>query len=122
MSLVATARAPILAAAALLFWAGTARADDNYGAIAFSQDDGSYGYAYDYDSRASAESQALAKCGTDSCSVVLWFMNACGALATGDGNAYGTGWASSRGEAERIAMSNCEANGCSILAWVCTTR
>ena len=109
---------------ALLSWSTAALADDNYGAIAFSQSTGNYGFSYDYDSRASAEARAREKCGDHNCTVVLWFVNACGALATGDGNAYGTGWASSRREAENIAMSNCrgEASGCSVIRWACTTH
>jgi len=39
-------------------------------------------------------------------SVVLWFKNACGALAAGEDD-HGTGWAKSRGEAEDMALSNC---------------
>jgi len=111
--------------AALLSWSTTALADDHYGAIAYSQSTGSYGFSYDYDSRAAAEAQARENCDDRGCTVVLWFVNACGALATGNGHAYGTGWASSRGEAESIAMSNCKdeaSGGCSISCWACTAR
>jgi hypothetical protein len=99
-------------------------AQDYHGAIAYSQNSGGVGYAYDYDSRAAAEQHAPDSCGEDDCSVVLWFMNGCGALATGDDNAYGTGWASTRREAEDIAMSACngETAYCSVARWVCTTR
>jgi hypothetical protein len=102
---------------------GSASAADNYGAIAFSQATGSYGYTYDYGSRGSAEQGALNNC-SGRCSIVLWFKNACGALATGNGSGYGTGWAGTRRRAEGIAMSNCQerTNACSILAWACTTR
>jgi len=98
-------------------------AADNYGAIAYSQDSGAEGYANDYDSRGGAEARALRECG-GGCEVVLWFKNACGALATGEDNGYGTGWATSRREAENIAMSNCNdiANECSVVRWVCTSR
>jgi Domain of unknown function (DUF4189) len=100
-----------------------AAADDHYGAIAFSQSSGNWGYSFDFASRGGAERDALNRCG-DGCQIVLWFRNACGALASGDDNSYGTGWASSRGEAERIAMSGCRENSskCSVTAWVCTTR
>jgi hypothetical protein len=109
-------------ASLLVLVAGSASAD-NYGAIAFSQSTGSYGYSYDYGSRGSAEQRALNDC-SGNCSVVLWFKNACGSLATGSGGGYGYGWAGTRRRAESIAMSNCNArtNGCSILAWACTTR
>jgi Domain of unknown function (DUF4189) len=114
---------PLAGLAALLSWSTPAAADDNYGAIAFSQDSGNYGYAIDYDSRRSAEADALKECG-DGCEVVVWFKNACGALATGDDNGYGTGWASNHADAEDIAMSACNKNSsnCSVLRWQCTTR
>ena len=101
----------------------TQAAADNYAAIAFSQDTGAEGYSNDYDSRGGAEQRAQQECGAG-CEVVLWFRNACGALAVGSDNGYGTGWAASRGEAENIAMSNCNQNStnCSVTRWVCTTR
>jgi len=108
----------------LALWTTLAMADDNFGALAFSTSNGSYGYAGDYGSRASAEEAALSQCDDRTCTVVLWFKNACGALAAGDGHGYSTGWASSRGEAESTAMSNCNSNAshCAVLRWQCTTR
>ncbi|HEY6259812.1 MAG TPA: DUF4189 domain-containing protein [Xanthobacteraceae bacterium] len=107
---------------ALMPWSTRAMAD-NYGAIAFSQSTGAHGYSNDYRTRAAAERRALEECGRD-CEVVLWFVNACGALATGDDNGYGTGWAGGRRAAEAIALSACHSNAtnCGILRWVCTTR
>ncbi len=107
----------------LASWSTKAAAADNYAAIAFSQDTGSVGYSIDYGTQAAAEERALEECGRD-CEVVLWVRNACGALATGDDNGYGTGWATSRQEAERIALSSCNDNvaNCSVNRWVCTTR
>ena len=56
--------------------------------------------------------------------MVVWFRNACGALATGDDNGYGSGWATSRRAAEEIALSGCNDNvkNCSVVRWVCTAR
>ncbi len=98
-------------------------AADHYGAIAFSQDSGNVGYAYDYGTRAAAEERAVEECGSG-CQVVVWFRNACGALATGDDNGYGSGWATSRQAAEEIALSGCNDNvkNCSVVRWVCTAR
>ena len=112
----------LLAAAPLVLASAPAFAD-NFGAIAFSQDNGANGYSYDLGSREEAEERALQECGRH-CKVVIWFKNACAALATGEGNAYGTGWASERHEAESIAMSKCHENGhgCSVARWACTTR
>lgn len=116
-----TVFASVIAGAAQM--GGTAQAD-NYGAIAFSRDTGGHGYSYDYGSRAAAENSALERCPAADCTVVIWFRNACGALAVGTGNGYGTGWASSRAGAETIAMNGCNGytTGCSVRAWSCTTR
>lgn len=101
----------------------SASAEDNYGAFAFSQETGAYGYSYDHGSRGLAEEDALKRCGGN-CSVVLWFKNACRALAAGGGHGYGTGWADNRSRAEEIATANCEehTDDCALLAWACTTR
>ena len=109
---------------ALVSWSKSTLANDHYGAIAYSPTNGKYGYTYDYGTRASAEEAALRNCNDADCRLVLWFVNACGALAIGDGYAWGAGWASSQSEAENIAMSYCnrEAQGCSIARWVCTSR
>jgi serine/threonine-protein kinase len=106
-----------------LFAGSTGAWADNYGAIAFEQDSGRAGYAYDYASRAEAEQRAVEECGSG-CAVVVWFMNACGALATGDDNGYGSAWAGSRPEAERLALSECgeHAENCSVVQWACTSR
>ncbi len=112
----------MIGAVLLVGFSGQAIAE-NFGAIAYSQDSGANGYSVDYQSRGGAEERALQECGRG-CRVVIWFKNACAALATGDDNAYGTGWSSSRGRAEGIAMSECNAraSNCGILRWACTTR
>jgi len=84
---------------------------------------GAHGYSNDFGTRGGAEERALQECGAG-CEVVLWFKDACGALAVGAKNVYGTGWASGRRQAENIAMSNCNKNAasCGVRRWVCTTR
>lgn len=104
---------------------GTAGADDNYGAIAYSESTGNWGSSYDYGSRQQAENVALRSCKSDDCEVKAWFKNSCGALAAGDNGALGWSWAADdREEAESRALSECRANGsnCQILCWACTTR
>jgi serine/threonine-protein kinase len=103
--------------------ASTNAAAQNYGAIAFSQSSGAVGFSYNFRRRDIAEERALEECG-GGCRVVTWFRNACGALATGNGNGYGSGWASSRGSAERIALNKCAANtrNCRVIRWACTAR
>jgi hypothetical protein len=94
-----------------------------YGAIAFSQSSGAVGFSYNFRRRDIAEERALEECG-GGCRVVTWFRNACGALATGNGNGYGTGWATNRGTAERIALNKCgeNARSCRVIRWACTSR
>ena len=108
---------------ALAMQAAPAAARDYYGSIAFSVENGALGWSNDYDSRSAAENEATNQCGSN-CEAVLWFRNACGAIATSSDHSYGTGWATNRGEAESIAMRGCHqhANDCSVQRWVCTTR
>ena len=100
---------------------------ENFGAIADSENTGSYGYSYDYEHRRGAENRALNECfdtGADDCRVVIWFKNGCGALAIGNDGA-GWGWAGGhRRQAEENALNGCYdyTNGCEIVLWVCTTR
>lgn len=99
-------------------------AADNYGSMYFSQSTGRYGYSYDYPTLDAARRVAYGNCKSRDCRETTWFRNACAALAVGDGNAWGSGWAASRGKAERKALGNCRSQGsnCSVRQWVCTTR
>jgi hypothetical protein len=109
---------------ALMSGVVTAFADDHYGAIAYSTNNGRYGYTYDYATQASAETDALKNCADGSCTIVIWFKNTCAALAIGDGFAYGVAWANDKGDAEASAMTFCSQNakGCNIAQWICTSR
>jgi Domain of unknown function (DUF4189) len=109
---------------ALVFWTAAAVAADHYGAIAYSTDNGRYGYTYDYGTLASAQADALKNCNDGSCQVVLWFKNSCGALAIGNRYSYGAAWANNRGDAETSAMTFCSQNGtgCNIAQWLCTSQ
>jgi serine/threonine-protein kinase len=100
-----------------------ALADDHFAAIAFSASSGALGWSNDFPSRDRAEEEAMIQCGPG-CTPVIWFKDACGAIATAADHAYGTGWAASRGEAEEIAMKGCHehAESCSVQRWICTTR
>ncbi|KJS16732.1 MAG: hypothetical protein VR78_06945 [Hoeflea sp. BRH_c9] len=113
-----------LAAAILGLTAGAALAD-NFGAIAFSQTTGAYGYSFDMGSRRDAETRAMRECRSRSknCQVAIWFKNACGSVAIG-ANGWGSAWAGTRANAERAARNNCSkhTSGCKVLAWSCTTR
>jgi hypothetical protein len=101
------------------------RADDNFGAIAYSPSSGADGYSYDYATQAEAEERALAECNSrgEGCQSVLWFRNACGALAVGP-DGWGTGWAEDQGTAEENARDECSKHSghCAVTRWACTTR
>ena len=93
-----------------------------HGSIAFSQDaDGSYawGIAWSFDSSTGAEAEALGQCRAHDgkrCSQAGWFQEACGALAIGDDNGYGTGWGATAAAAKRDALTQCRGsnNDCRI--------
>ena len=93
----------------------TGSTDPLHGSIAFSQDDdGAYawGIAWSFDSAAGAQSEALGQCreyGGRQCAQAGWFREACGALAIGSVNGYGTGWGATTAEAERDALAQCRA-------------
>ena len=86
---------------------------DLHGSIVFSQEaDGSaaWGMAWNYGSGMAATRDAYGECqgaGGNSCREVGEFTNACGALAIGDNNGYGTGWGDSITEAENDALIQC---------------
>jgi hypothetical protein len=107
----------------MILLSGVANAQDNYGAIAFSESTGQTGYSYDYGSRSDAEQAALDNCGKNDCEIKSWFENSCGALAQGDDGSLGYSWAAgSRSQAESRALSECGGSGCKVLAWACDTR
>ena len=104
-------------------------AQNLYGSMAFAQTgDGGYagGIAWDAQSRAKARQLAIDECrwagGGSACREVGWFRNACGAIAIGDGDGYGTGWGDSSDDAERAALSECRSqnNTCHIEITRCT--
>lgn len=112
------------AAIVLLAGAGSSLAD-NYGAIAFSPSSGAHGYSYDFSSRRQAETRAMNECRSRGrgCQIAVWYVNACGAVATGS-NGWGSAWAGSRQAAERRAVQECSGytRNCQVLVWSCTTR
>ena len=98
---------------------------ETFAAIAFSKDTGANGYAYQYDNRSGAEARALKECRAfaSDCSIATWFGNACGALAVGDGNGWGSSWADNVIKAERDALASCRSYGnknCEIEVSICS--
>lgn len=102
-------------------------AQNYYGAIAYSKSTGAYGYSGDYPTRAIAEERALSECRArgSGCEVVIWFRNACAALATAGNGARGWAWSPTKAKAERSALEYCKKHGgrdCVVLCWSCSTR
>ena len=116
-----------IAATALLMMTSMATAKDMYGSIYYSQMTGAHGYSYDYQSQGAAQQRALNEClsagGTD-CVRATWFRNACGALAVGNNNGWGSHWGNNRNGAEKNALQTCRNNtrNCRVVRWVCTAR
>ena len=111
---------PVFAAVVALMLALTAAptgAQTLYGSIAFSHKSGggyAGGIAWNHGSLDKARRQAIEKCrgeGGQGCREVGWFRDACGAIAIGDGNGYGTGWGETFGPAEEMAMAKCRGVG-----------
>jgi hypothetical protein len=110
----------------------SAKAQDSYGAIAWSRSTKGKGYAWNYSTRAAAENRAYNECesvsGNGDCSVLLWFRNACGSIAESTDGAAGTGWGTSRSIAEGYAIdvcgqySNYGPGACSITRTFCTPQ
>ena len=95
-----------------------------YGSIAYGQESGAVGWAFDFEDAPSAENEALKNCranGND-CQVVVDFWNTCAAVAA-DGATVAYGLGDNRGQAERGAVASCQEDGgsnCEVRAWSCT--
>ena len=105
--------------------AAFAQAQEYYGAIAYSPRTSAHGWANDHPSRQEAEKAALGNCRkfAKDCQVLVWFRNACGAVAVGS-KGYGWGWGEKESSAEIEALKNCSQHslGCAVQRLVCTTR
>ena len=86
-----------------------AYAANSYGAIAYSQKTGSYGWGTDFRTQRAAEQGALSRCRerANDCKVTVWFRNACGALAVGGDGGWGSDWGRNRRAAENKAVHAC---------------
>jgi len=104
-------------------------AKNYYGAFAYSDKTGGYGYSIDYSTRYSAEKKAINVCkkktGDRGCKVLVWVKNACSALALGSNLTAGTGWGNNKTLAKRHALNSCrkyKGKNCKIEKWFCTAR
>jgi serine/threonine-protein kinase len=107
--------AALLAGGAL---AGAADAQ-SWGAVGISPN-GATGFAYGYGSEAGALNRVYAEC--PSCQHTYSFANTCGAMALGDGGAWGAGWGTDQWHAEQAAEQECSNYGynCYSIVWACS--
>ncbi|MBV5260077.1 DUF4189 domain-containing protein [Synechococcus moorigangaii CMS01] len=98
-----------------------------FGAIAFSEATGEYGYVIDVATQTEAEQAAVEDCEffaeSGDCQALVWFSNACGAIAMGP-EAYGSGWGEDIATAEAAAVDVCSdfGSGCEVVDSICTTQ
>lgn len=106
----------------------SAPAARQFGAIAHSRATGDYGYSFGQPSRGRAEETALGYCRgqrnrAQDCSVLVWFWNACAALAIAGNGAFGGDHAPDRKTAQQSALRIC-ANyagaNCKVVRTVCS--
>ena len=81
----------------------------SYGAIAYSIENGAYGFSDSWDNREKAEKTALDYCSQHGkgCKSMVWFSNSCGAVAS-DGEKAAWGQASSVSAAKQQSLDKCE--------------
>ena len=89
-----------------------------YGAIAYHQASGNFGWAADRPSGREARLEALKQCGHEQCVVVATVTRACAALARSP-KKFSAQKGTTRQEAETKALAKCGA-GCEIAVWTCT--
>ena len=98
----------MLAVPLLVLLPSAAFAQDYYGAIAYSPGKKAHGWASNHPSRAAAQRTALENCRkyAPDCKTVVWFLNACATLATGEAG-YGSAWGSTQAAADKEAELVC---------------
>jgi hypothetical protein len=106
---------PLLFVAALAFFCMSAiswSASASFGAIAFDQATGRYGFSWGKSSRAEANESAKKDCASEGCKLFSVTPGRCGALATAedqkDSNAWGISTRPDKGDAEARAIANCQ--------------
>lgn len=86
----------------------------SYGAIAYGKKSQAYGFSYQWDSEAKAESEALKNCAKNGpdCEIMVWFERRCGAVAArSDGKYAYWGLGDGEGAAREEAMRQCTKDG-----------
>jgi len=78
-----------------------------YGAIAYSPSTRASGISYNWGTRSEADSSAIGYCAKSDCTIVAWFQNSCGAIATAPGGEMATGTGTTGDTAQAFALSSC---------------
>jgi serine/threonine-protein kinase len=103
----------VVAVFALLGSVPAARANDYFGAIAYSPSTGQYGYTFGRDCQANAEIGALQNCIGADRRVVVWVSNSYAALAVNNDGSFGAAWSSEcQAEADNAALNFAGGPGC----------
>lgn len=97
----------------------------HFGAIAFSPSDKAVGWSTDSANQSSADSSALQGCSQHGfgCRVVVRFNAACGAVAVGGSDGWGTDSGSDANTAQHNAIVTCTNHGnpnCTVIRWACS--
>jgi serine/threonine-protein kinase len=96
----------VVAVLALFASVQAARANEFFGAIAYSPSTGHYGYTYGRDCLANAEAGALQNCIGADRRVVVWVSNGYAALAVSNDGRFGAAWSSEcQAEADHAALN-----------------
>lgn len=102
----------LMAAMTIALLAGAAPAFAGFGAIAYDQATGRYGFSWNEQSQDRAGGLARKDCGSDNCRVIPVPPGKCGALATTDNPKESTAWGASikeqKAAAELGAMQDCQ--------------
>ena len=91
-----------------------------WGAVGFGPN-GAYGFSYSFPTQRQARNRASRGC-RGGCTVIRTFYNSCGAIAAGEDNGWGWGYAASERQAKQIALNYCYQNSynCNVRAWSCS--
>ena len=102
----------LMAAMVIAMLTGAAPAFASFGAIAYDQATGRYGFSWNEQTQDRANGLARKDCGSDSCRVIPVPPARCGALATTDNPKESTAWGASikdqKAAAELGAMQDCQ--------------
>lgn len=84
----------------------------SYGAIAYSKNDGAYGFSDNWNDQTTAEKNAMDACTENGpgCEVIVWFFDSCAAVA-GSGSIVSWGQDFRENGAKQKALAACEKQG-----------